>query len=289
MSHILSIITTGVVVGAFYGLVAVALQISYVGTGVFNFAQGDLVTVGAFAIWSFNVGVGMNVWLALAATCVVGYIVGTLFERVIVRPVAGRPLIQAGLATLAGASILEGIIEIIYGPDTRSVPQFLSRGPFHLGPVVIPVQDPFVVAVVIVAAVSLFVFLRYTEIGLTIRASADNREGATIVGINVHRTSAIVFGLSGLLSAAAGAIMAPIIGASFVAGVNILLVAFTAAVLGGITSTVAVAIGGVLLGLLVTALQASAVAEYYQVGVLAVLLAFMLVRPYGVASGKGTS
>jgi branched-subunit amino acid ABC-type transport system permease component len=147
----------------------------------------------------------------------------------------------------------------------------------------VPRQDVIVIAAAVVGVVALFLLFRFTRVGLIIRANASNGEGAQIVGLGVTRVRAIVFGVAGALSAAAGALVAPLVGTSFQSGQEVLLISFVALVLGGTRSAVATAIGAVGLSLVQSAVGATSIGAYSDVVIFGIMLAALLVRPEGIA------
>ena len=281
MHEIPQYIVTGLVTGSFYALVATSMQVVYGSSRILNFAQGEFVVFGMFAMWLLAASQGINPWLALAAVVVIGFLGGCVFFFVVVRPLDERPMLQTALATLAGGVILRGAFALIFGSDVHVVQDFIGGGPLHIGTVVVGKQSILVFCGSLVSLLVLFVIFRYTWIGLAMRATAESREGAEVTGANPRVISLIAFGVSGAISALAGGLMAPILGAEFDFGLNFVLIAFIAATLGGLTSTVGAAVGGLVLGMSIAVIAAAVGSEYQSVWLLLVVVPLLYFRPHG--------
>ncbi len=276
------VVLTGVVVGCFYALVATALQVAFGATRILNFAQGEFAVAGMFALWSLSVGLHLNLWLSLVLVVVIGFIVGVAFEFVAVRPLGGGSEVTAAIATFAGGIALRGIYSLPYGSESRGVPPFLAAGPFTLGSVVVSSQSLVVVVGAVLALVLVYAFQRWTWTGRAMVATAENRNGAAVIGIDPRTMSSLAFGLNGSISALAGALMVPVFGARYDFGLNFALVAFIAGVLGGLTSSVGAATGGLILGIIVSLIAAVFGSGFNATWLLVLLALVLYVRPHGL-------
>lgn len=278
----LSILVVGVSVGAFYALISAAFQLVYGSSRVLNFAQGEFVVLGMFGMWMLNVGTGLSPWIALAALVPIGFMFGVAFCYVVAMPLFGRHFFQLALGTLSAAFIIRGVLSYVAGGNIRIIPPFLSGSPFALGSVFVTRQQTIILGAAFMALASLYLFFRYTWVGLAMRATAENQEGVEVVGVQPRRVMLLAFGLSGAVSSLAGAVMSPILGARFDLGLDIMLVAFVAAVLGGLSSTAAATAGGFAFGLSIAAIAATIGSQWQTVWVLAVLLPLLYLRPEGL-------
>jgi branched-chain amino acid transport system permease protein len=280
----LDIIVTGLTVGAYYCLVALGLQMTYSGTRVLNFAQGDIAAFGGLLYFQLSVVEHIDAWLSLAIVLPAGFVVGVLVQTLL-WPFLRRAQVEfvAGVATIGLSFAIEGLLEMKFGPDADVAQPFVGGSPWILFGAAVPRQDVIVIAAAVVGVVALFLLFRFTRVGLIIRANASNGEGAQIVGLGVTRVRAIVFGVAGALSAAAGALVAPLVGTSFQSGQEVLLISFVALVLGGTRSAVATAIGAVGLSLVQSAVGATSIGAYSDVVIFGIMLAALLVRPEGIA------
>lgn len=282
LNEVPQVLVTGAVVGCFYAIVAMALQVVYGGTRILNFAQGDFVVVGMFAMWFLNVDAHLNVWLSLILVIPIGYVVGTIFDLVVIWPVSGRPMMESGLATLAGSILLQGIFLILFGQEYNLVPQFLDMHLLTVGEVQLTFQNIAVVVGSVMAVVALYVFMRSLRIGMAMRATAESREGACVIGIRPRTISSVTFGLSGAISAWAGALIVPVIGAQFDLGLNFVVYAFVAAVLGGLSSGAGAAAGGFVVGLTTSVIAFVFGSEFSFCWLLVIMVVLLYFRPHGV-------
>jgi branched-subunit amino acid ABC-type transport system permease component len=284
MTLVLGIIITGLTVGAYYCLVALGLQMTYSGTRVLNFAQGDIAAFGGLLFYELTTNDHINAWLALLIVVPVGFVVGILVQWVL-WPFLHRAEVEfiAGIATIGLSIAIEGLLEMKFGSDAVVAQPFVGGAPWNFFGVAVPRQDVIVIVAAVIGVSALFLLYRFTRVGLMIRANASSGEGAQIVGLGITRVRMMVFGVAASLSAVAGALVAPLVGTSFQSGQAVLLIAFVALVLGGPQSAVATAIGAVLLSLVQSAVGATSIGPYSDVVLFGILLAALLIRPEGIA------
>jgi branched-chain amino acid transport system permease protein len=275
-------LVTGICLGCFYALVATALQVGYASTRIPNFAQGEFAVGGMFMLWSLWQAFHVNLLVSLVLVLLGGFVLGVVFEWVAVRTMFNSPPMIAAMAGFAAGIILRGVYNLIYGPVGNGMPPFLDVEPVRLGSVVIGSQYLLVVVGAVIAFAAVYSFQRYTWIGRAMIATAENREGAAVVGINPRAISVLAFGINGVLSAAAGALMAPILGARYDFGLQFGLYAFIAGTLGGLTSIVGSAIGGLLVGITASLIAAMFGSEYQSVWLLLLFAALLYFRPNGL-------
>jgi branched-chain amino acid transport system permease protein len=278
----------GVIAGAAYGLLALGLVLIYKSSGVFNFAQGEFGTVGVYVLYllHFDMPYGFAILGALVAAVLMGVIV----ERLVVRPLFDAPRVTLLVAT-AGVALLATAIEIWFGEATarpldRALPT-LNRVSV-LG-VHISDQRLLLVGVLIVLAGLLALFFRKTNLGLAILSASQEPTATELMGISVRRLSTLVWAIAALLGGIAGVLAIPE-GGGFAPGaltVAFLIPAFTAAVLGGMTSLPGAFLGGIIVGV-IEAVGTSAPIFADIPGtpgtllVFIVLLAVLIVRPQGL-------
>jgi branched-chain amino acid transport system permease protein len=284
MTLTIAVIITGLTVGAYYCLVALGLQMTYSGTRVLNFAQGDIAAFGGLLYFQLTSYDHIDAWGALAIIVPAGFVVGVLLQMLL-WPFLRRAEVEfvAGVATIGVSFAIEGLLEMRYGADAVVAPPFVGGSPWSLFGAAVPRQDVIVTIAAVVGVTALFLLYRFTRIGLIIRANASNGEGARIVGLGITRVRVIVFGVAAALSAVAGALVAPLVGTSFQSGQEVLLISFVALVLGGTRSAVATAIGAVGLSLIQSAVGATSIGPYSDVVIFGILLAALLIRPEGIA------
>jgi branched-chain amino acid transport system permease protein len=276
----------GVASGAAIGLVAIGLVLIYKSSRVFNFAAGEFVTVGAFGLYLGDKSWGLPYPIAMLVGILAGLVMALLVERLVVRPLADRPRVTILVATAAVATVLIPLELMIGGvkPFPAS-PIIEALGPKVLGVYFSP-QRMFIVAALVLSGLALAYFFGRTDLGLATLASSQEPTASRLVGIRLNRISMLTWGLAGLLGGLAGVLLTPLT-SSFAAGygtTGVLISAFTAAVLGGMTSIPGAFLGGILVGLVQTFAQfdLNKVSGSPDLAILIVLVGVLLVRPTGL-------
>src|SRR3954447_15059822 len=301
--NFLSPLINGIANGAAYGLLGLGLVLLYKSNRIFNFAQGEFATVAAIVTYVFYDGTGALPKLPFFVAAVLGLVasvgVAMLTERLVIRPMFDRAKVILVVGTVGVALLLIGVEGLLPYPKTQSLPAIsdvLGTKPYLAKIDSIPVLDQDVAKLVllVVLAIAAFVFFRYTRTGTAILAVSQDATAARVVGISVERISLISWAIAGLLGGVAGILLAvPPAGTVTPGGFTgtILTVAFSAAVLGGMTSLPGAFVGGILMGLI----EAFANADYSfipglsnlpsaqsEVAVAVVLLLVLLARPQGL-------
>lgn len=299
-------VTLGVLNGAIYGLVALGLVLVYKGTRVFNFAQGEFGTLAAFFLF-FSVdgqyaGLPYPVGIAIALTAVL--LIGLAMERVIIRPLINAPRVTVLVTTIAMALLLVGIEILAFKAEPRSLAPMIqaidAAGNVNTIEVFgLPVEPQRLIGLGVLGAfgVMLAYFFSRTDLGLAVLATSQDSFATKVVGIGVERMSRFIWGSAALLGAVAGILYVPLTGALTPAVMtqNILIPAFTGAVLGGMTSLPGAFVGGVVIGFVQSVSLWAAGAWYIggrslqeivpgseQLAILLVLLVVLLARPQGL-------
>jgi len=241
-------VATGLATGSIYALLALAVVLIYRSTEVVNFAQGEMAMLTTFIAWTFLTS--MNYWLAFLLAVLVALFIGALLERVLLRPVEEGPVLNPIIVTLGLFTALNSVVLWRYGGDPKPFPKvpFFEGGPFSVGTVAISRANIGVFCVAVVIMVALYLFFTYTKVGLAMRATALNRGASRLVGIRVGQMLTLGWALSAGVGAVAGMLAAPIVALSTNMMFGLILFAFAAAVLGGLTSPLGAILGGLTLG-----------------------------------------
>jgi len=247
MEYLLQQILSGVATGLVYGSLALALVLVYRGSGVLNFAQGEIAGVSTFVTWSLlQVGVP---WFVTLPVVVIGSLgLGIVVERIFIRPVEHQPHLSMVIVTLAlllGTNALTGLI---WGFQSKTVPNLFGEGTLRLGSAVITAQQIGMAGVLVGVMLVVYAFFRFTELGLRMRAAAQNPASARLLGIHVGWLLAMGWGMAAALGAMAGVLSAPIIGLDPNIMSGVLLFAFAAAAFGGFNSMPGAVLGGIVVG-----------------------------------------
>ncbi len=280
-------IVSGIALGAIYGLVALGIVLIFKATGVLNFAQGESIMLSTFVAFSL-LKWGVPYWLVVILTLVAGTAFGMLIERLIIRRFVGKPLLVSGIATL-GLFLLFGDVAVwVWGKDPHEFPGLFSQKPIDIGGVAISAADLGIVGVAAVLAGALFAFFRFTRLGIAMQACMENPVAAQLMGIPNRRIYALAWGLSHLIGAVAGLLIAPVTFLHFTMMQHVLHYAFAAAVLGGIFSLPGSLIGGIVIGITANLTGAYVSSAWKEVMPFLVMLAILIVRPHGLLARRHT-
>jgi branched-chain amino acid transport system permease protein len=281
----LQLVVTGIALGSIYALIALGFVLIYKATRIINFAQGELVLIGAFTAFAFLSQADLPVGVALLLTVVVAAVLGFLVERAVLRPMLGEPLIAVIMVTLGLSSILKGTARAIWGSINRPFPDIFPHVSVTLFG--LPVSPPFVwgCAISIVCFLAFTLFFRFSTWGIRMRATANRQAAARAVGIDVRT----VFALSWAIAAVVAALGGVLLGSINVIDMNlgaIGLKVFPVVILGGLDSIPGAILGGLLIGILEN-LSGGFIEPWVGGGVKAVapfvaLIAILLIRPYGL-------
>ena len=279
------VIAHGIVAGSIYALVAVSFNILYRPTNVFNFAQGELVMLGAMIFASITSLLGMPWLVAFMTTLVAIGLVGLIEERVAVAPILARSQTGTGwvITTLAVSLIISNLVGRFWGPDPILVkpPALLSMDALDLGPTHLSSYEIALVFVTIIL-VAIVESVYRTLKGKAVMAVAEDREAALLRGIDPGSLGRWSFFLGAAFAAMTGVLAAPILYASTSLGPDLLLKGFAAAAVGSIGNNRGALIAGYIIGV-TEAVGASLLTPGYQEAVIfAVVLAVLLLRPQGL-------
>jgi len=250
----LQLVISGFAQGCIYGLIALGFVLIYKATETVNFAQGDLMMLGGFLGLSFMVVLGMPFWVAFLTTLAVSMLFGMLMERALLRPLLGQPAFTVVMLTIGIGYLARGLVTMIpgWGTETHTLPVPYKDEVFRLGSgsdaLILSTEHMVIIAVTAFLIAILFLFFRYTKLGIAMQATSQNQLAAFYMGIPVRRVNMLVWGISAAVSACAGLLLAPI---TFV-HVNmgyIGLKAFPAAVVGGFGSIPGALVGGLIIGI----------------------------------------
>jgi branched-chain amino acid transport system permease protein len=283
----LQLIISGVAQGCIYGLIALGFVLIYKTTETVNFAQGDLMMLGAFLGLSFMLVLGMPFWMAFFATLVVMLLFGMLMERALLRPLLGQPAFTVVMLTIGIGYLARGLVTMIpgWGTETHTLPVPYRDEVLRLGQgkdmLILSMEHLVIVLATALLIVILFIFFRYTRLGVAMQATSQNQLGAFYMGIPVRRINMLVWGISAAVSACAGLLLAPI---TFV-HVNmgyIGLKAFPAAVIGGFGSIPGALVGGLIVGVVESLAGFYLPEGFRDIAAYIVVLAMLAIKPSGL-------
>jgi len=278
-------VTTGIMVGGIYALIALGWVLIYKCSGVLNLAMGELTLIGAYVSLSFY-SAGVPFLLALLFSLVIGFILGILTERIFLDKLIGEPVLTVIMVTVGLSFFFKGCVELIWGTDTRvfSPPVFPLK-PIQLGPLIIGQVYlwSFVAAIILLC---IFVcFFKYTRWGLAMQATADDEMAALSLGISARFVYAIAWAIAFMAAGVGGTLLGNINGLNISVGYMGLLV-LPAVVLGGLNSVPGAIVGGIVIGVLQN-LSGAYLDQFFPGGVkeiapFAFMAVFLLFKPYGL-------
>ena len=289
LTNFLQLCFAGVALGALYALVALGFVVIYKATGVINFAQGGLVLLGAYLTYNFHETWGLPFFLSIPAAMATCALVGAAVERFVLRWLVGQPVFAVIMVTIGLLFILEQVVTGIWGFDRLNLGDPWGIDKIDAGDVVLAVKDIWTIVLAAVVLLAFFLFFRYSNMGVAMRATAFDQEAAIAQGISARRIFALSWAIAGAVATLAGVMLAAGAGGvrpdiEFVA-----LLAFPAIILGGLDSPVGAVLGGMIIGVTQT-LTAGYQPEHAAwlgsgfSGVMPylVMIVILMVRPYGL-------
>ncbi len=285
MELFLMTLTTGIMVGGIYALIALGWVLIYKCSGVLNLAMGELTLIGAYVSLSFY-SMGVPFLLSLLFSLIIGFVLGILTERIFLDRLIGEPVLTVIMVTVGLSFFFKGIVELIWGTDTRVFsPPVFPLEPIHIGPLLI---GQVYLWSFIAAIVLLFIFMgffQYTRWGLAMQATADDEMAALSLGVSARFVYATAWAIAFMAAGVGGTLLGNINGLNISVGYLGLLV-LPAVVLGGLNSVPGAIMGGIIIGVLQN-LAGAYLDKYFPGGVkevapFAFMAIFLLFKPYGL-------
>jgi branched-chain amino acid transport system permease protein len=290
VAYFIQIAFAGVALGCIYALIGLGFSIIFKASEVINFAQGEILLVGAYVVSSLVFDWHLNFVFAVAIGVVVTVLIGLLFERLVLRRMIGRPVFSILMITIGLDTILRTAVIVKAGsnPLSSPAPYTITDG-FNIGGVHFGANDILTIIVTVVLCALLFYFFQYTRYGLAMRATALDQEAALAVGINIRTVYALAWGIAAAIATIGGVFLAI---SSFSINITLggaALLAFPAIILGGVDSITGAVVGGIIIGLVqdLTAGYESHFANVLGAGIhqitpYLVMILVLLIRPYGL-------
>ncbi|MEW6244372.1 MAG: branched-chain amino acid ABC transporter permease [Bacillota bacterium] len=272
----------GLAIGSVYGLMALGYALMWQAWAVLDFARGEAAMIGAFSILIFHsffkIPFVVAFPLAIASSALLGYVIQWLAYR----PLIGGIPINRLIATLGMGILLRNLARVIYGADPYPFPTVFGDKPVSIGNVLVVPQNVWITAIGFTLVILLRVFLTRTYTGKAMRAAAQDRETAALMGIRVKQSMALTFVLATGLGAMAGLLVAPVYFVRADMGLSIGLRGFASAVLGGLDSVTGAMVGGLLLGVTEN-LAAGYISSGYQAAIaFSIMILILIFRPQGI-------
>jgi len=271
----------GLTLGCIYALVALGFVLIYKTTEIINFAQGEFMTLGAFIAFTLITSIKLSVLLAIPITLLLTFVFGILLDRCLFRKLIGEEAFALVMVTIGISIGMRSLIGMVWTYDTLSFPQIFSKDPITmLGVRMTPLQIG-IISSTIAAVALLYIFFKYTRIGIAMQAAAQNQLSSYLMGVNVERIFSLIWGISCMVAAIAGILLAPIIFLNHNMGF-IGIKAFPAAILGGFGSIPGAIVGGIILGVSETMAGIYLPTGFKDVFASLILLLVLMIRPEGI-------
>lgn len=281
MEFLLQQTLNGLTLGGIYSLVALGLTLVYGILHVPNFAHGALYMAGAFVSFHLMQAYGFNYWLAMLGSAVVVAVIATVAERLVFHPLRHASGLHPMIAAIGVLLFLEAGAQAIWGADFHRM-QTPYTGILELGGVTAPVQRLLIIGAAFGLMIVLHLFLTRTVLGSTIVAMAQNRDGASLVGIDANKVSMLTFAISGVLAAVAATLYAPINLVYPAMGHLVITKAFVIIILGGMGSVPGAILGGLIIGFAESFGAFYISTDYKDIIAFALLVAILSLRPQGL-------
>lgn len=287
---LIQLLVNGLVVGTLYGVVAMSFVLIYKATQVVNFAQGELLLLGAWICWALMVKYQAPFYLAMPITMIFMFAFGILIQMVFLRPMIGEPIISVIMVTIALSTVLQAAMKWIFGVNPQPFPPIFTSQSVDIFS--LQIQTVYLMSLVVSLAMmaAMAWFFQASKHGLAMRATAFDQQVAQSLGISVKNVFAMSWAISATVSAVAGVVVAVVNGVS--AGLSIYgIKVFPAVILGGLDSIGGAVIGGIIVGLLENFAQFID-GEYlhwgnfYEIAPFYVLIIILMIKPYGLFGTK---
>jgi len=289
MDQFIQALINGIALGGFYAVMVLGFSIIWGVMGVINLAHGEFIMIGAYLTWILNKQFGWEPFLALLVVLPVMYVLGYLLQRILINRVIERPILISLLVTFGLSIIIANVFKLAYTATPRTVNTVLS-GFWRLGDskITVPITKTYVLLAAVIIMVVLHLFLQYTRLGKSIRAGAQNREAARIVGIEIGQVYAITFALCIGITGIAGMLISPTQSIFPFMGPPLTLKAFAITAMSGLGSIPGALLGGVVLGLIEIFIATYVPGVGTNLGIVSsfvILVVVLVTRPQGLFGG----
>jgi branched-chain amino acid transport system permease protein len=281
LAQLLQQVVNGLAIGAVYTLIALGLTVVFGIFGIAHFAHGSVAMSGGYLTFVLVERAGLSFLPAMALAMVGGAGLGLLLERLAYRPVRDAPHINAFIIALGLTMALEGANLLLFGPDQVVIPT-PYRGVFALGGVAVAELRLQVMLTAVVAIAGMGLFVGKTRVGRAIRAVAQNRQAAVLMGVNVDGVALVVFALSSALGVTAGALVGALLAIAPGVGESLVVKGFAVLILGGLGSMPGAVVGGLILGVSESLAAGFISSAYKDVIAFLVMILVLLLRPEGL-------
>ncbi|MCU0578698.1 MAG: branched-chain amino acid ABC transporter permease [Desulfobacterota bacterium] len=276
----------GFLMGGVYGLIALGLSLIFGVMKVINFAHGEMMVFAMFLSITLLLAWGIDPYLSLLIIAALMFGVGYLVQRIFVNRILDLPEAMQVLVLVGLGIIFENGTLMIWGGSDISPKTSLALSSLRWGPVTVDVPRLIAFALAIIITLAVLIFLKKTTIGKAIRAAADNRFGALIIGTHINRLYGICFGIGAACVGAAGALLVPLMPAKATMGAPYTMISFVIVILGGMGSLVGALVGGLIIGVAESLGTVFLPSSMKQVVSFTIMVVILLLKPQGLFGAK---
>ncbi|MGC1578121.1 MAG: branched-chain amino acid ABC transporter permease [Beijerinckiaceae bacterium] len=279
-------VINGLLIGGIYALVSIGVTLIFGVVKIVNFAQGEFVMIGMYLSFFLATQFGIDPVLSLVVTMPVLFVMGVLIQHFLIRRVLGQNDMPQIFLTFALSLLLVNLSLLLFTANYRTVHTWYSDEALHFNGLYIPLAKLFAFALAMVLSAALWVFLHATDLGKAMRAAAQNREVAMLMGINPNRVFCVALGVALALAGAAGSLLMPFYPAYPLVGQVFVLMAFVAVVLGTLGNILGALVASLMMGVAESLGIQFIGADSGLIVVFLMLLLTLAVRPSGLAGGR---
>jgi len=287
-AYLLQLVFAGIAAGSIYAMVALGFNVIYNTTGIINFAQGEFVMIGGMLAVTLTQTAGVPVWLALPVAVVVTAGVGALVELVFIEPLRSPSVLRMIVITIGVAIILREAALHVWDEQMRAMPPFIGdeTSSYEFMGAFFKPQAFWIIGALVVSVIALEAFFRLTITGQAMRAVADQRDAAALVGIAPKRMVLLSFVVAAGLGGLAGVVVTPDTQIAYNVGTELAIWGFLAMVIGGLGSAAGAIAGGLLIGVMLKVADGVLPPDYRTGLVFVLLLVLLAVRPTGILGSR---
>ena len=278
---VFQLLVSGISQGCVYGLIALGFVLIYKATEMVNFAQGDMMMLGAYVAYTYVHLAGLPFFWGLLATVLTMALIGVLIERAVLRPMIGEPPFAVLMITIGLGFILRAVAGAVWGNDPKTISSPFTGGVLRIAEVSVGYENLAIISGTAVLCVALYLFFRFTRLGIAMQAASQNQLAAYYVGIPVKRIYSLVWAMSAAIAAIAGILVAPVSLIEPVMGF-IGIKAFAAAIVGGFGSLPGAIVGGLLVGIVEQFAGLYLPPGFSDTSAYVILLLMLFIRPQGI-------
>ncbi|MCH2556668.1 MAG: branched-chain amino acid ABC transporter permease [Alcanivorax sp.] len=276
---------SGVTLGAIYALVALGFTLIYNASHVINFAQGEFLMIGGMGTVVL-MDAGVPIYFAIPLAIAMAGVAGILLHRLAIAPAKNADVVTLIIITIGASIFLRGLAQVFWGKEYHALPNFSATESINLGGAILLTQSLWILGIAAVLVTALGLFFTRTALGKALLATSMNKEAASLMGIKTGAILMMAFGISAVIGAAAGVIVAPITLTSYDIGIMLGLKGFIAAAIGGLGSSTGAILGGLLLGLAEAYTAGYISSDYKDAVPFVIILAILFFLPNGLLGSR---